>query len=128
MSYALTGRIPVGSDLAYGLALFVVEAGVFLRGLWGRADRDPDATRRELDAALRADLGWTEVSLCVVVVLAVLAVLARARWTAALQLLAAGLILVVLVSSQHDYDRAHPDPVRPGPGYSPCLSGSGECH
>ncbi|GHD80274.1 hypothetical protein GCM10010317_102080 [Streptomyces mirabilis] len=83
----------------------------------------------EIDASRLASIAWTEQVLFATLLLAGLATLTRAPWTVLSQLLAAGTLAVLLVLSQHDYDRTHPRPApTPRVGYSPCYSGSGTCH
>jgi len=83
----------------------------------------------EIDGARLASIAWTEHFLFVTLVLAGLAALSRAPWSALSQLLATGALTVLLVVSQHEYDRTHPNPApSPSVEYSPCYSGSGTCH
>ncbi|WP_328629509.1 DUF6234 family protein [Streptomyces sp. NBC_00353] len=45
-----------------------------------------------------------------------------------MQLVAAGTLTLLLVLSQHEYDRTHPGPApTPNVGDSPCYSGSWTC-
>jgi hypothetical protein len=109
---------------------FMVEAFLFLGGSFGYGMRVwvAQGAQPETDAARLASIAWTEHVLVGTLVLAGLAALARAPWTVLLHFLAAGALAVLLVLSQHDYDRTHPGPApTPGPGYSPCYSGSGTC-
>ncbi|MEV7611814.1 DUF6234 family protein [Streptomyces sp. NPDC089799] len=123
-------RKSTGADVAFGILLLLVEVAVaVLHGfgtgmdIWaaqGQADR--------IEAAELAELGWLSYHLVVVLGLAGVAALFRARWSVVLQLLAALGVTALLVLAQHDWDRAHPEPPsRPGPEYVPCYSGSGRC-
>ncbi|MFF5304019.1 DUF6234 family protein [Streptomyces sp. NPDC013161] len=125
-----SSRTSRGADIAVAVFLFVGEAAVFMGmtftyGLDGlAAQRYPAA----LDAAKLADIAWMEGFLCVTLAFAALALLSRAPWTMASQLVVAGIVAVLLVSAQHDYHRTHPAPApTPRAGYSPCYSGSGTC-
>ncbi|MFK0192818.1 DUF6234 family protein [Kitasatospora sp. NPDC090308] len=124
-----SSRTALVPDLCVGFALFVVEAigfawNTFIYGVGVWEARDSAVE----DAALLREIAWTWRLLVTALVLAALALIARARWTAVLQVLAAAGLAVVLALSQHSYDRTHPVPgPTPEPGYSPCYSGSGTC-
>lgn len=111
--------------------LFVVEAAVSMWKSFGYGMQiwAAQGAQAEIDASLLASIAWTEHFLLATLVLAGLAALARAPWTVLSQVLAAGTLAVLLVLSQHDYDRTHPGPApTPSVGYSPCYSGSGRCN
>ncbi|MCB5179395.1 DUF6234 family protein [Streptomyces antimicrobicus] len=124
-------RKSTGADVALGVLLLLVEVAVaVLHGfgtgmeVWaaqGEAER--------IEAAELAELTWLSYHLVVVLALAAVAALFRARWTVVFQLLAALAVAALLALAQHDADRLHPDPPpRPGPEYVPCYSGSGRCN
>ncbi|WP_043670344.1 DUF6234 family protein [Streptomyces xylophagus] len=125
-----SSRTSRGADIVVAVFLFIGEAAVYMGmtftyGLEGWAAQGGPAG---LDAARLADIAWMEGFLCVLLAFAALALLSRAPWTVVSQLVVAGIVAVLLVSAQHDYDRAHPAPApTPRAGYSPCYSGSGTC-
>ncbi|MFF2130721.1 DUF6234 family protein [Streptomyces olivochromogenes] len=126
-----SGRSSLASDVAAGLVLFIVEAVVFGGTSFGYGMQiwAAQGAQAEIDASRLASIAWTERVLFATLLLAGLATLTRAPWTVLSQLLAAGTLAVLLVLSQHDYDRTHPRPApTPRVGYSPCYSGSGTCH
>ncbi|WP_406510299.1 DUF6234 family protein [Streptomyces sp. NBC_00212] len=126
-----SSRTSLGTDLAAAILLFVVEAATGAGRLFsdGMEVWAAQGDQARIDASALADIAWTEHFLIVIVVLSAVAALARAPWTVFLQLAAACIVAVLLVSSQHDYDRGHPGPApTPDPGYTPCYSGSGRCY
>ena len=124
-----SNRTSRGSDIATGIALLLGETVVFMWLVLGYSMRMWAAQEEQtvIDAELRAELTMMEWFLLATLLLVGLALVFRAPWTAALQVLAAMVILVLLTGSQHDYDRNHPVPVPPPSGYTPCYSGSGKC-
>ncbi|MGK5547553.1 DUF6234 family protein [Streptomyces sp. URMC 127] len=124
-------RTSLGADVGVGILLFLVEAAVFLGGLFDSGMEIWAAQGQEdrIEAARIAELAWTQHFLIATLVLAGLALLSRAPWTVLSQLLAAGTVAVLLMLAQHDYDRRHPaPPPPPNPAYTPCYSGSGRCN
>ncbi|MGW6062993.1 DUF6234 family protein [Streptomyces sp. NPDC055189] len=123
-------RTPLRKDVGTALLLLVIEAVVFVAGSLGHGLQiwaAPDDQAR-IDAAQLASIAWMEHLLIGTLLLTALALLARARWTALLQLLAAATFAVLVVLSQHEYDQTHPRPApTPSEGYSPCYSGSNDC-
>jgi hypothetical protein len=88
-----------------------------------------DVPRAEVDAAHLTSIAWNEGLLLAALVIAGLAALFLAPWTAVSQVLAAAVLAVLLAAAQHGYDQSHPAPA-PAPSVmsSPCYSGSGTCH
>lgn len=126
-----SSRRPLASDIAGCVVLLIVEVAVFGWTMFGYGMQGwaAQGEQEEIDEWTTASIAFMEHFLMAVFVLFALAVLVRAPWTAALQLLTAGIVAVLLVSSQHDYDRGHPGPApTPSAGYSPCYSGSGRCN
>ncbi|MEU6768175.1 DUF6234 family protein [Streptomyces sp. NPDC046853] len=125
-----SSRTPLRKDVGAALLLLVIEAVVFVAGAFGHdlqmwAAPDDRAT---IDAARLASIAWSEYLLAAALVLAAIALLARAPWTALLQILAAATLAAVVVLSQHQYDQTHPRPApTPSAGYEPCYSGSNDC-
>ncbi|MFE1775389.1 DUF6234 family protein [Streptomyces sp. NPDC059008] len=123
-------RTPRGRDVGIGIALFVVEAAVFLLAGFGYGMEvwAAQGEQARIDAVQLAQLAWMQYFFVAVVVCAGLAALFRAPWTVLSQLLAAGAVAVLFVLAQHDYDRSHPGPAPvPSAGYTPCYSGSERC-
>ncbi|MEU6863485.1 DUF6234 family protein [Streptomyces sp. NPDC046876] len=126
-----THRTSTGADVTVAVLLFLVEVVVFLLAAFGYGMEAwaAQGNQERIDAARLADIAWMSHFLLATLVLAGLAMLSRARWTAVSQFLAAAAAAALLVLAQHDYDRAHPTPApRPGPEYVPCHSGSGRCN
>ncbi|WP_235482788.1 DUF6234 family protein [Streptomyces roseoverticillatus] len=124
-------RTPGGRDAGIGILLFIVEAAVYLATgfRYGMEIWAAQSDEKRIDATRVAELAWVQHFLIATVVLAGLALLFRAPWTVLSQLLAAGVVAVLLTLAQHDYDRAHPAPApAPNPAYVPCYSGSGRCN
>jgi Family of unknown function (DUF6234) len=71
-------------------------------------------------------IGSTRHFLIAAAVIAALAALGGAPWTVGLQSLVGGVLLVLLVLTQHEYDVERPAPP-PSAGHPHCYSGSGEC-
>ncbi|RKT03147.1 hypothetical protein BX286_1070 [Streptomyces sp. 3211.6] len=124
-------RTSTGADVTVAVLLLLLEAAVFVLVLFGHgmegwaAQGDPE----RIEAADLAGRVWMSQFLVAMLVLAVLAMVSRARWTVASHLLAAAVAAALLVLAQHDHDRSHPRPApRPGPEYVPCYSGSGRCN
>ncbi|WP_328896887.1 DUF6234 family protein [Streptomyces sp. NBC_00236] len=118
------------SDIPAALMLLIVETLVFIWAMFGYGMDGwaAQGRREEIDEATLASIAFMQHFLIAVVVLFVLAALARAPWTAVLQLLAAGAVAMMLVLSQHEYEQSHPRPApTPSAGYQPCYSGSGRC-
>ncbi|MFE4856677.1 DUF6234 family protein [Streptomyces sp. NPDC056670] len=125
-----SSRTPLGTDLAGGILLLMIEAALGVWKLFGDGMEvwaaQGDQTR--IDASDLSGIAWLGHFLVVVLILAVVAALCRAPWTTVLQLLAAGAAGALLVLAQHSYDQHHPDPPPPpNPHYTPCYSGSGRC-
>ncbi|MEU5808645.1 MULTISPECIES: DUF6234 family protein [unclassified Streptomyces] len=124
-------RTATGADVASGVLLLLVEVAVAVLHGFGTGMEVWAAQGRveRIEAAELAELTWLSYYLVVVLGLAAVAALFRARWSVVLQLLAALGVAALLVLAQHDWDRAHPKPPpRPGPEYVPCYSGSGKCN
>ncbi|MEV6482973.1 DUF6234 family protein [Streptomyces sp. NPDC051576] len=124
-------RTPLRRDITAAVLLFLGEAAVFVWTMFGygmtvwAAQGEQD----RIDAATLASITWTEHFFYVVLALAALAALSRAPWTLVSHLLTALLLAALFTGAQHDWDLAHPDPApTPSAHYTPCLSGSGECH
>ncbi|MFJ8164458.1 DUF6234 family protein [Streptomyces sp. NPDC096136] len=124
-------RTSTGADVTVAIVLFLLDAAVFVYGLFGYGMEAwaAQGDQERIEAAELAGRVWMSGSLVVLLLFAVLAMVARAPWTAASQLLAAAGVAALLVLAQHDHDRSHPTPApRPGPEYVPCYSGSGRCN
>ncbi|MFF4369228.1 DUF6234 family protein [Streptomyces sp. NPDC001594] len=124
-------RTSTGADVTVAVLLFLLEAAVFVLVLFGHGMEAwaAQGDRERIEAADHAGRVWMAQFLVAMLVLAVLAMVSRARWTAASHLLAAAAAAALLVLAQHEYDRSHPRPApRPGPEYVPCYSGSGRCN
>ncbi|MEU8436144.1 DUF6234 family protein [Streptomyces sp. NPDC029216] len=124
-------RTPTGADVTVAVLLFLLEAVVFVLGVFGHGMEAwaAQGDRERIEAAELASLAWQSHFLLVPVGVAVIAMVSRARWTVVSQLLAAALVAALLVLARHDYERSHPVPApRPGPEYVPCYSGSGRCN
>ncbi|KIF02833.1 hypothetical protein PL81_27730 [Streptomyces sp. RSD-27] len=123
-------RTSTGADVTVAIVLFLLEAAVFLSGLFGYG-MEAWAAQGDQERIAAADLAgrqWMAGFLVALLLSAVLAMVSRAPWTAASQLLAAAAVAALLVLAQHAYARSHPTPApRPGPEYVPCHSGSGRC-
>ncbi|MFH8492352.1 DUF6234 family protein [Streptomyces longisporoflavus] len=124
-------RTPTRKDVGTALVLLVIESVVYVAGsighglqIWAAAD-----DRATIDAARLESIAWTQYLLIAALVLTALALLARARWTALLQLLTVATLAALLALSQHDYAQTHPRPApTPSEGYVPCYSGgSNDC-
>jgi hypothetical protein len=125
-----SSRTSLRADVSTGLSLLVVEIVVYVAGSFGHGMEvwAAQADRARVDAAQLQSIAWTQYLLIGALVLAGLAAVGRAPWTMLLQLLAVGTFTVLLVFSQHEYDRTHPRPApTPSAGYSPCYSGSNTC-
>ncbi|TXS39586.1 hypothetical protein EAO72_37325 [Streptomyces sp. or43] len=110
--------------------LLIVEALVFGWTMFGYGLEGWAAQGRQedIDEADLASIAFMQHFLVAVLVLFALAALARSPWTAVLQLLTAGAVVMMLVLTQHEYEQSHPGPApTPSAGYSPCYSGSGRC-
>ncbi|MFF4580343.1 DUF6234 family protein [Streptomyces sp. NPDC001389] len=126
-----SNRTSTGADVTLAVLLFLLEAVVFVLVLFGQGMEAwaAQGDRERIEAAELAGRVWMSHFLVAMLVLAVLAMVSRARWTAVSHLLAAAAVAALLVLAQHDHDRSHPAPVpRPGPEYVPCYSGSGRCN
>ncbi|WP_329121178.1 DUF6234 family protein [Streptomyces sp. NBC_01465] len=123
-------RTALTPDLVVGISLLLLEAAAFIGVRLGSGMSVWVAEWADADTASvqRASIRAAEYFLLTTLAFVVLAVLARAPWTIALQLLAAVTLAVLLAYSQHAYDQSHPRPApTPGPNYQPCYSGSGTC-
>ncbi|WP_019057725.1 DUF6234 family protein [Streptomyces prunicolor] len=125
-----SNRTPHAPDILAAIVLLIGEAADFAWTTFGygmeswAAQDDQD----RIDAATLTNIAWMEHFLYVVLVLAGLAALSRAPWTAVSHLLTACLVFTLLTGAQHEWNRAHPAPApTPSAGYSPCYSGSGTC-
>ncbi len=138
MAYAVSGppsrserRRPdrTAVDLGSGIVLLLVEAWVFVSTAFTHGARMWSApASAQTDAATLASIAWTERVLVAVLVLAALAALVRASWTAVSQFLAAATLGVLLVLARHHYGLTHPAPAPvPTVQRAPCYSGSGAC-
>ncbi|MFD9480762.1 MULTISPECIES: DUF6234 family protein [Streptomyces] len=111
-------RTSLGADLAIGIPLLLLGVGwlaldyMFGHGLevWA-AQGDLD----RIDAADLAHMARIQDYLVAVLVVAVLALVFRARWTVLTQLLAAALAGALLMFAQHSWDRSHPGPAGAAP-------------
>ncbi|MEV8527117.1 DUF6234 family protein [Streptomyces sp. NPDC052000] len=126
-----SNRTSLGTDLAAAFLLLMIEIAVSL----GKAFADgmdvwaAEGDRRVVDASDLAGITWLGHLLVVTLIITVIAALSRAPWTAVLQLLTAGMVVVLLALAQHGYDQRHPSPPpAPNPNYTPCYSGSGRCY
>ncbi|MFE3505510.1 DUF6234 family protein [Kitasatospora sp. NPDC059146] len=122
---------PVGRDLTIGVLLFLA-LGVFYLvrlfslGMHAWAGQVTDGTA---DRTADAQLGFTWHLMGATFGFAALAALLRARWTAAVLVLAALVLSTSAAQQQHAWDRGHPAPPTPLPTwYTPCYSGSGRCN
>ncbi|WP_328965341.1 DUF6234 family protein [Streptomyces virginiae] len=106
-------RTSRGADLTIGIALLLLGVGwlaldyMFGHGLevWAA-----QGDRERIDAADLAYLARLQDYLVAVLVVAVLALVFRARWTVLTQLLAATLAGALPMLAQHYWDRSHPSP------------------
>ncbi len=106
-----TRRTSRAADLALGMPLLLLGvAWLVLDYMFGHGMEvwaaQGDLAR--IDAADLAHMGRVRHFLVAALVLAVLALVSRARWTVLSQLLAAALAGALLVALQHDWDRSHP--------------------
>ncbi|WP_018547223.1 DUF6234 family protein [Streptomyces sp. LaPpAH-108] len=123
-------RTPTFADVSVALLLLAVEALVIWGAVLGYGLRSWGAQgeRSEIDAAALAEIAWLRNAAVVVTVCAVLALLSRAPWTVASQVIVALAVGALLARVQHDYDRSHPVPVPTSTTrHAPCYSGSGTC-
>ncbi|MBO1418471.1 DUF6234 family protein, partial [Streptomyces sp. FH025] len=115
---------------AVGVLLVVAVAAVYVLRMFGFGMDLWAAQGAEgaADRTARAELTFTWHMALVSLGLAGIAAVLRARWTAALQVLALLALLGFAVLLRHDWDRAHPTPPPSPPAeYVPCFSGSGRC-
>ncbi|MET8421657.1 DUF6234 family protein [Streptomyces sp. NPDC005134] len=120
----------LATDVATGFGLFIVESFVFVGKRFGDGMQiwAAQGAQAEIDASQLASIAWTEHFLFGTFVRAGLAALTRTPWTAPVPPFAAGTLAVLLVLSQHDYDRTRAGPAPPpNVGDSPCYSDSGTC-
>ncbi len=127
-----SNRTSTGADLTVAVLLFLIEAVVFLLGLFGHGMEGwaAQGDSERIAAAELAGRVWMSRFLVAVLVLAVVAMVSRARWTACAHLLAAAAVAALLVLAQHDHDRSHPGSApRPGLEHTLCFSGGsrGRC-
>ncbi|MEU6244559.1 DUF6234 family protein [Streptomyces sp. NPDC047024] len=123
-------RTPTPRDLGVALLLLVAEAGVVAGVVleYGMRFWGAQGEQWEIDAIALAEIAWLRYTAVAVTVCAGLALLCRARWTVASQVLAAVAVGALLTHAQRDWDRAHPAPApTPTVRYVPCYSGSGTC-
>lgn len=121
---------PLARDLVIGILLFLALGLFYLlrmfsfgMDLWAAQGAEGAA-----DRTARAQIGFTWRLMGVTCGFAGLAALLRARWTAAILVLAALVLSLFAAQQQHGWDRGHPAPPTPLPtGYTPCYSGSGRC-
>ncbi|MEU6817536.1 DUF6234 family protein [Streptomyces sp. NPDC046860] len=106
-------RTRLGVDLAFAIPLFLLEtAWVVLDAIYGVGLEvwAAQGDQARIDAAHLAFIDRLQVWRIVVVVLAVLAAVFRARWTAIAHLLLALLLGGVLASEHHDWEKSHSAP------------------
>jgi hypothetical protein len=116
-------RTRLGPDLAFAIPLFLVESGwlvldwMFGFGLevWAA-----QGDRAQIDAAGLAHMERLRMTLVVVLVLAAVAGVSRARWTVIAHLLVALLAGGALTAAQQEWDHRH----APSPG---CIRYSANC-
>ncbi|MET8810581.1 DUF6234 family protein [Streptomyces sp. NPDC004549] len=123
-------RTPAFADVSVALLLFAVEALVLWGAVlgYGLQSWGAQGERSEIDAAALAEIGWLRGAAVVVTGCAVLALLSRAPWTVASQVIVALAVGALLAQVQRDYDRSHPVPApTPTTRHVPCYSGSGTC-
>ncbi|MFE9777933.1 DUF6234 family protein [Streptomyces sp. NPDC005775] len=120
---------PLAADIAACVLFLIIEVVVYGWAMFGYGLEGLSAQgAREMDESTLAGLAFTQHFLIGVLVVLGYAALSRAPWTALLQLLVAGFLVVLLVAGQHEYDQLHPDPApTPSAGHVPCYSGSGRC-
>ncbi|WP_046425759.1 DUF6234 family protein [Streptomyces malaysiense] len=116
-------RTRPGADLALAIPLFLLEsAWLVLDWIYGYGLEvwAAQGNRSQIDAAALAHIGRLRVLLVVVLVLAVLAAVFRARWTVIAHLLVAFLVGGSLMAAQHEWEQSH----RPPAG---CVRYSANC-
>ncbi|MFD7785861.1 DUF6234 family protein [Streptomyces nojiriensis] len=104
-------RTSLGADLAIGLPLLLLGAGwLALDYMLGHGLEvwAAQGDQERIDAADLAHMARIQEYLVAVLVVAVLALVFRAPWTALTQLLAAALAGALLMLAQHYWDRSHP--------------------
>ncbi|MFH7595509.1 DUF6234 family protein [Streptomyces racemochromogenes] len=119
-------RTSTGADVTVAVLLFLLEAVVLVLGLFGHGMEGwaAQGDRERIEAAELAGRVWLSRCLVAVLVLAVVAMVSRARWTVVAHLLLAAGVAALLVLDQHDRDRSHPTPEpRPRLEFTLCLSG-----
>ncbi|MGW6864159.1 DUF6234 family protein [Streptomyces sp. NPDC054904] len=102
-----------GADLTIGILLLLFGVGwLALDYMFGHGMEvwAAQGDRERIDGANLAYIARTQHYLVAVLVIAVLALVSRARWTVLSQLLAAALAGALLVTAQHSWDRSHPGP------------------
>ncbi|MEW1634039.1 DUF6234 family protein [Streptomyces sp. NPDC093801] len=125
-----SNRTPTGADVTIAVLLFLLEAVVVVLGLFGHGMEEwaAQGDRERIEAAELAGRVWLSRCLVAAMLLAVVAMVSRARWTVVSHLLVAAGIAALLVLDQHDRDRSHPTPEpRPALEFSLCLSGGDRC-
>ncbi|WP_046494130.1 DUF6234 family protein [Streptomyces odonnellii] len=103
-------RTRLGVDIALAMSLFLLEiAWLALDSIYGFGLEvwAAQGDQARIDAAGLAHLGRVRMLLIAALILAVLAGIFRARWTATAQLLAALLAGGVLVAAQQEWDNSH---------------------
>ncbi|GGS22040.1 hypothetical protein Snoj_23100 [Streptomyces nojiriensis] len=106
-------RTPLAADLAVGIPLLLLGAGWLALDFMLGHGMEVWAAQGDQDRIEAADLAYMariQDFLVTVLVVAVIALVFRARWTAMSQLFAASLAGALLVIAQHNWDRDHPGP------------------
>lgn len=111
-------RTPLAADLAIGIPLLLLGVGWlaldFMLG-HGMEVWAAQGDQERIDAADLAHLARIQNFFVTVLVIAVVALVFRARWTVLSQLSAAALAGALLIIAQHDWDRDHPSPAGAAP-------------
>ncbi|MFE2095894.1 MULTISPECIES: DUF6234 family protein [unclassified Streptomyces] len=103
-------RTRLGVDLAFAIPLLLLEtAWLVLDWIYGFGLEvwAAQGDRARIDAAGLAHIGRLRTLLIVVLVLAVVAVIFRARWTVVAHLLVALLVGGSLTTARHEWDHSH---------------------
>ncbi|PWK63078.1 hypothetical protein BCL76_12322 [Streptomyces sp. CG 926] len=106
-------RTSRGADLTIGISLLLLGVGwLALDYMFGHGMEvwAAQGDRERIDAADLAHMARTQDYLVAMLVVAALALVFRAPWTALSQLLVAALAGALLVTAQHSWDRSHPSP------------------
>lgn len=109
MAHGTRGRPAPGTDIGIGLLLLAGEIAAYVWRMFTYG-METWADPSRSGAVALAGITWTRNVLIAAVTLTALALWRRARWCAALQLLAAATLTAFLLLAHHDQARTHPGP------------------